>query len=108
MPRKPKQPDPDLAPAAPAEPLLVAHAEGRRLLGDVSHSFYYDLIADGIIEVVRLRGRSFSTMESVKRAAASGTGAGVGPRGGRRPRKSAATSTPPDTPPVPLHAGRRE
>ena len=45
--------------------LLYSVPESRAKLGGISHSFFYDLVADGTIHLTKVRGRSFCTADEL-------------------------------------------
>ena len=44
--------------------------EARKLLGDISHSGFYNYVGRGLIRVVKLGGRSFVTSDEIKNCVA--------------------------------------
>ncbi len=58
--------DTDNIPDRPLHPI----PEARKLLGDISHSGFYNYVGRGLIRVVKLGARSFVTSDEIKNCVA--------------------------------------
>ncbi len=52
-------------------PLLHSIPESRRLLGDISNTFFYELVRAGDLKLTKLGSRSFVTQRELERFVAT-------------------------------------
>ena len=63
---------------SPPDRLLHPIPEARKMLGDIGHTKFYQIVAAGKIKLVKIGSRSFATDEELRRYAASLQPEGVG------------------------------